>query len=300
MFCLKKVLLIVNPVAGKLRLHSELFNIIEVFCKNDFSVTTAVTQYRGHGKELAASAHKEGYDMVVCCGGDGTLNEAISGILNTEDGERVPLGYIPAGSTNDFADTLGISSVPSAAALAICKASLINIDVGEFAKDHNFSYIATFGAFSAASYNAPQELKNTIGHMAYLIEGLKQLGSMPVFKVHITADGNEYQGEYIYCSVSNTRSVAGIVKLSENIVDLHDGLFEVILVKYPKNIIETGRIISGVLASDFSDDMFQFFKAKDIVFDMEEETSWSLDGEEVLAPKHVEIRNLHSAVDMYI
>ena len=297
---MKKILLIVNPVAGKLRLHSELFNIIEVFCKNDYLVTTAVTQYRGHGKELAASAHRDGYDIVVCCGGDGTLNEAISGLLNSVDGEKVPLGYIPAGSTNDFADTLGISDVPSAAAINICKSSCTSIDVGRFGKDHNFSYIATFGAFSAASYNAPQELKNSIGHMAYLIEGLKQLGNMPAYRARIIAEGKEYSGEYIYCSVSNTRSVAGIVKLSENIVDLHDGLFEVILVKYPKNIVETGRIISGILASDFSDEMFEFFKAKEVTFEMEEETSWSLDGEEVAGSRTVTISNLHSAVEMYL
>jgi len=297
---MKKILLIVNPVAGKLKLHSELFNIIEVFCKNDCMVTTAITQYRGHGKELAASAHRDGYDVVVCCGGDGTLNEAISGLLNSVDGVKVPLGYIPAGSTNDFAETLEISSVPSTAALNICKSDCTKMDIGKFGEDHNFSYIATFGAFSAASYNAPQELKNTIGHMAYLIEGLKQLGNMPAYKARVITKEAEYEGEYIYCSVSNTRSVAGIVKLSESIVDLHDGLFEVILVKYPKNILETGRIINGVLNSNFSDSMFEFFKTDEIRFEMEDATSWSLDGEEVSAPNDVTIRNLHAAVEMFL
>ena len=297
---MKRVLLIVNPVAGKLRLHSELFDIVEVFCNNDYIVTTAITQYRGHGKELAARAKQDGYDLIVCCGGDGTLNEAMSGLLEHSDTADIPLGYIPAGSTNDFANTLGISSVPTDAAENICRSKISTIDVGKFGDTHNFSYIATFGAFSAASYSAPQELKNSIGHLAYVLEGIKQFRNMPRYNVRIVADGVEHRGEYIYCSVSNTRSVAGIVKLSENLVNLHDGLFEVILVKYPNNVAETTKIISGIISSDFSNDMFEFFKAKDITFRTEENTAWSLDGEKVYAPQEVRIRNLASAIKMYL
>ncbi len=297
---MKKVLLIVNPVAGKLRLRSELFDIVEVFCNNDYMVTTAITQYRGHGRELAANAYKDGYDLVVCCGGDGTLNEAMSGLLEKGDRSPIPLGYIPAGSTNDFADTLGIPAIPSAAAVNICKSDRVGIDVGKFNEERSFSYIATFGAFSAASYSAPQELKNSIGHMAYLIEGMKQLGNMKRYRAEIHADGRTFSGDYIYCSVSNTRSVAGLVKLSEKIVDLHDGMFEVILVKYPEDIAQTSKIISGVLASDFSGDMFEFFKAKEITFVMDEGADWSLDGEKVEAPGKVTIRNLHKAIDIYL
>ncbi len=297
---MKNVLLIVNPVAGKLRMRSELFDVIEVFCNNECMVTTAITQYRGHGKELAANAFRNGYDLVVCCGGDGTLNEVISGLLTSEMSAKVPLGYIPCGSTNDFADTLGIPSSPTGAAVNICKSVRMGIDVGKFGDDRNFSYIATVVAFSAASYSAPQELKNSIGHMAYLIVGIKELGNMRRYKAKITADGKVYEDEYIYCSVSNTRSVAGLVKLSENIVDLHDGLFEVILVKYPNNLVETNRIVTGVLSNDFSGDMFEFFKAKDITFETEEDIDWSLDGEKAEGGKLVNIRNLHSAIEMYI
>ena len=297
---MKNVLLIVNPVAGKLRMRNELFDVIEIFCNNDCMVTTAITQYRGHGKELAANAYRNGFDLVVCCGGDGTLNEVISGLLTSEMSAKVALGYIPAGSTNDFADTLGIPSAPTAAAVNIFKSVRMGIDVGKFGDDRNFSYIATFGAFAAASYSAPQELKNSIGHMAYLIEGIKQLGNMHRYKVKVTADGREYSGEYIYCSVSNTRSVAGLVKLSENIVDLHDGMFEVILVKYPNNLAETNKIVTGVLSNDFSGSMFEFFKAQDILFETEEDIDWSLDGEKAECGKTVRIRNLHSAIEMFI
>ncbi len=298
---MKKVLLIVNPVAGKLKLHSELFNIVEVFCNNDCLVTTAITQYRGHGSELARTAKENGYDMVVCCGGDGTLNEVMSGMLEGRSKAELPLGYIPAGSTNDFADTLGIPSIPTAAAVNICKGDRVGIDVGDFGGLRHFSYIATFGAFSAASYSAPQELKNTIGHMAYLFEGLKQFTApMPRYHADIVADGEHYSGDYIYCSVSNTKSVGGLVKLSENIVDLHDGMFEVILVKYPEDIIQTSNIIGGILASDFSGDMFHFFKAKEITFSMENGADWSLDGEKVEGPAEITIRNMHKSIEMYL
>ena len=297
---MKKILLIVNPVAGRLKMRNELFDVIDVFSNNEFIVTTAITQYRGHGRELARDAQKNGYDLVVCCGGDGTLNEAIDGLLSVDKYQRVPLGYIPAGSTNDFAETLGIPVYPTAAAVNICKSVRMRIDVGQFNDDHHFSYIATFGAFSAASYSAPQELKNSIGHMAYLIEGIKQLGNMQRYKAKVIADGKEYEGEYIYCSVSNTKSVAGLVKLSESIVDLHDGLFEVILVKYPNNLSETNKVVTGVLQSNFSNDMFEFFKAKDITFIMEEGTDWSLDGEKVEGGKVVNITNLASSIEMYL
>ena len=297
---MKNVLLIVNPVAGKLRMRSELFDVIEVFSNNDCLVTTALTQYRGHAKELAADAYRNGFDAVVCCGGDGTLNEVMSGLLSSEKSARVGLGYIPAGSTNDFANTLGIPSIPTAAAVNIFKSVRTGIDVGKFGDDRIFSYIATFGAFSAASYNAPQELKNTIGHMAYLLEGIKQLGNMKKYSARVIADGREFSGDYIYCSVSNTRSVAGLVKLSENLVDLHDGLFEVILVKYPANLSETNKIVTGVLSNDFSSDVFEFFKAKDIVFATDEEVDWSLDGEKAEGGRFVRIENLHSAIEMYI
>lgn len=297
---MKKILLIVNPVAGRLKMRTELFDVIDVFSNNECIVTTAITQYRGHGKELARDAYRNGYDLVVCCGGDGTLNEAIDGLLSVDKYQRVPLGYIPAGSTNDFAETLGIPEFPTAAAVNICKSVRMHIDVGQFNNDHHFSYIATFGAFSAASYSAPQELKNSIGHMAYLIEGIKQLGNMQRYKAKIIADGREYEDEYIYCSVSNTKSVAGLVKLSESIVDLHDGLFEVILVKYPNNLSETNKVVTGVLQSNFSNEMFEFFKAKDIKFIMEEGTDWSLDGEKVVGGKEVNITNLSSAIEMYL
>lgn len=296
---MKKVLMIINPVSGKMKIHSELFDIIEIFCKKGYIVTPQLTQYRGHGAELAESAKANGYDLVVCAGGDGTLNEAISGLLRNPN-SNLPLGYIPCGSTNDFADTLSIPDDTIKAAENITNENLVSIDIGRFADQRNFSYIATFGAFSAASYEAPQELKNAIGHLAYLIQGIKELGNIQAHKVKITADGAEYSGSYIYGSVSNTHSVGGIVKLKEDIVDLHDGLFEVILVKKPKTAADVSKILSGAMSSDFSSDMFEFFKAKDITFHMSKSVPWSLDGEKAEGGKIVHIENLNEAVKMYL
>ena len=294
----KKVLLIVNSVAGKLASHTALFDIVNTFCKKDWDVTVKTTQYRGHAKELASSAEKE-YDLIVCCGGDGTMNEVLNGLLAEKDKTTIPVGYIAAGSTNDFADTLGISSDISKSSFSITKERETLLDVGKFGDDSYFSYIASFGAFTAASYDAPQDLKNTLGHFAYVLQGIKDLSSLKPTKATVIADGKEYSGDFLFGSVSNTKSVAGIVKLKDNIVDLQDGLFEVLLVKNPKDIIQLNDILVGATSADFSSDMFEFFKAKDISFHFTKAINWSLDGEKVKSPKEISITNLHEAVCLW-
>lgn len=295
---MKSLLLIINPVAGKLRARSALFEIVNEFCKAGYKVETQITQYRGHGSELASKAEKRGFDAVVCVGGDGTLNEVITGLLKNKDKAKVKLGYIPAGSTNDFADTLGLSPIPAQAAKNITKMDTISLDIGRFNDSRNFSYIASFGAFSATSYSAPQDLKNAFGHFAYLLEGLKELGNIHSHKVYATADGKEYYGNYIYGSVSNTTSVAGIVKLPEKMVDLHDGKFEVILVKKPKDLIQLNEIITGITLSDFSGEMFDFFTTSDVSFQIGKNVPWTLDGEKAEGSNFVHIENLKSAVQL--
>jgi len=295
---MKKLLLIINPVAGKLRARSALFDIVNEFCKAGFEVNTQITQYRGHGEELASKAEKNGYDIVVCAGGDGTLNEVISGLLKNGDKSKIKLGYIPAGSTNDFADTLGLSPIPQNAAVNITRMHTDSIDIGRFNEERNFSYIASFGAFSAASYSAPQDLKNAVGHFAYLIEGLKELGNIHSHKVYYAANGEEHFGNYIYGSVSNTTSVGGIVKLPEKMVDLKDGKFEVILVKKPKDLIQLNEIITGITLSDFTGEMFDFFKTDDISFQIGKNVPWTLDGEKAEGSNFVHIRNLKAAIQL--
>lgn len=292
-----KLLLIINPVAGKLIARTEFFGMVNVFCRAGYTVTTQITQFTGHGTQLARNAFQEGYSLIVCCGGDGTLNEVITGVLQAEN--PIPLGYIPAGSTNDFARTLKIPMSPTLASEALLKKNSITIDAGCFNSSRYFAYIASFGAFSAVSYSASQDAKNKFGHFAYLVEALKNIPLIQPYHVKLIADGKEEEGDFIFGAVTNTTSVAGIVKIKSTIVDLQDGLFEIILVKNPKTPLELNKILSGITNSNFDNDMFVFLKAKEIELKMEEQTFWTLDGEKADGGKTVCINNIPNALTLY-
>ncbi|MBR0138990.1 MAG: diacylglycerol kinase family lipid kinase, partial [Firmicutes bacterium] len=224
-------------------------------------------------------------------------NETISGLMGSKEG-ILPLGYVPCGSTNDFAATLGISTDPEKAAEAIVRSEGMAIDLGRFMEEHYFSYIASFGAFTQASYSAPQDLKNIVGHMAYIIEGIKDLSSITPYKVSVEAEGVSCSGNYIFGSVSNTRSVGGIVKLKEDEIGLDDGLFEIILVKYPETPLDFSNLVTGIFSSDFSSDVFEYFKASKVSFTMPRKLYWSLDGEKVRGGNKVEISNMHRVLTL--
>ncbi|NCB41591.1 MAG: diacylglycerol kinase family lipid kinase [Clostridia bacterium] len=294
---MKKLLLIVNPVAGKLIAKTEFFSIVDLFCGAGYTVTTQITQFAGHGAKLAKEAYDKGYESLVCCGGDGTLNEVVTGILQAN--KPLPLGYIPTGSTNDFARTLKIPISPVFATELILKNKTISIDAGCFNSSRYFAYIASFGAFSSVSYDASQEAKNKFGHFAYLIEGLKNIPLIKPYSIRLTADGEKMEGDFIFGAVTNTTSVAGIVRIKSSIVDLQDGLFEVILVKNPRTAIDFNKIISGITNSNFDNDMFLFFKAKDIEFTFPKKMYWTLDGEKADGGKIVSIHNLSNALTIY-
>ena len=305
---MKNLLFIVNPVSGKRTAKSNLFDAVNTFCKNGYNVTTAITQYRGHATELAKDAKDSGYDLVVCMGGDGTLNEVINGLLSSPGCNGIsplPIGYIPAGSTNDFAETLGLSSRPADMAARIAVEKPFSLDTGEFTQIagnsteiKNFSYIASFGAFAGASYDAPQALKNRLGHLAYILQGATEISKIRSHKVSFTANGKDYSGNYIYGSISNTTSVAGIVKL-KNKVDLNDGLFEVIMVKKPATPHELNAILQGIATSKFNNKMFDFIEASEITLNMGKSIPWTLDGEKADGAEEIKIRSLHSAITLY-
>ncbi|MBR6604224.1 MAG: acylglycerol kinase family protein, partial [Clostridia bacterium] len=170
----KKLLLIINPVAGKMKSKNALFDIVKVFSDNDFDVSIRLTKRRGHGTEIVENEHMN-YDLIVCVGGDGTLNEVVRGLVR--GGADTPVGYIPAGSTNDFASSIGLSPNIKTAAENIAKGEKYQLDIGAF-KDVIFTYIASFGAFTSASYSTPQATKNAIGHIAYVLEGIKDLSTL--------------------------------------------------------------------------------------------------------------------------
>ena len=296
---MKNVLLIINPVSGQKRIQPKLFDIVNTLCEAECNVTVHTTTHRRHATELALSAHLAGYDTIICCGGDGTLNETLTGLCVSKSNEYIKLGYIPCGSTNDFADTLGLDTEPVKQIQNIVKENLTTLDVGCFNSKRYFSYIASFGAFTATAYSASQELKNTFGHFAYILEGVKDLSNIKPIEATVIANGKVYTGKYVFGAVSNTKSVAGIVKLKDEIVDLNDGLFEVLLVKYPQDIIDLSEILTGASQSDFSSDMFDFFRCSEISFRFEEPTPWTLDGEKANAAKNADIKVLNHAVKLY-
>ena len=291
---MKRILFISNPVAGKLGSRTAMFDVIEEFCKKGFEVTVAITQYRSHATELAKTASERGFDYVVCAGGDGTVKEAICGIMQQEN--KIPLGYIPCGTTNDFANTVGLSLIPAHAAAAITKEKPISIDVGRF-NDTNFAYVASFGAFTAISYSVPQDLKNAIGYPAYLLEGLKDITNIKPYKMKLTTNEQEFEGEFIFGCVSNSTCVAGGI-LHPDKVDISDGLFELLLTRKPENAMDFNRIIAGVMSRDYSSDIFVYTKTNHICFDMDKPIPWSLDGEKNEGAKHIEITNLNAALKL--
>ncbi len=291
-----KIMVIINPRAGKMKSKTALFDITETFCLAGHDPVVQITSKKEDGIRLAKKAVAEEYDLVVCCGGDGTLNEVVSGIITS--GGKIPVGYIPSGSTNDFAKTLGLHTVPKRAAEAIVKGSPTFIDAGEFGDDRFFTYIASFGIFTAASYNTQQSTKNVMGHLAYVLEGIRDIGVVKPYYVKVTANGKVYEGEYIFGGITNSTSVGGIVRLEKRLVDLNDGLFEVVLVKNPKDVSELGRILIGIANSDLSDSMFEFFKSSEITVETDEEFSWALDGEEASPGKKVTIKNVKGAIEL--
>lgn len=292
---MKNVLLIVNPRSGRAEAKKSFFNIVDIFDEGGCNVTSAFTRYQGHAIDIAKEASLSGnYDCIVCMGGDGTLNETVNGVMT---GNRdIPIGYIPAGSTNDFATSMNIDKNFFTTADNILKGNINKLDVGLF-NDRYFTYIATFGAFTSISYNTPQSVKNALGHMAYILSGIKDITTIHPYDVSISVDGAEYKDEYIFGAVCNSTSVAGIVKLASDIVDMSDGLFEVILVKKPKNIVELNDIIWKCLSSDFSGKMFEFVKGSEVVFNMPEGVAWSVDGEKVEGKETILIKNINKALN---
>ena len=291
-----KVLLIINPCSGRGKLKNALLDILKEFCDAGHDVTTHITSCRGNATDVAQTAHEKGYELIVCCGGDGTLNEVLTGIMKS--GSQIPVSYIPAGTTNDFARTHNLQSDMKKAAEEIAKAKdKYKIDVGKFMSDRYFSYIASFGLFTSASYKTQQNAKNALGHMAYVFEGISNLANIEDFKISYTADDKKYKGEYIFGSISNSTSVGGIFKYDPDLVNISDGLFEVFMIKKPKNANDFMKIVSGVTAGDFSDDtIFDFCKASKITLKMPKDVIWSLDGEAAEGEKTTVIENIHGKI----
>lgn len=291
---MKKCLLIINPYSGKLKIQNELLDIIKILNENDYNTEVQITLSHNHAREIARNIKDK--DLVICSGGDGTLNQVVSGLI---DGNvDIPLGYIPSGSTNDYANTLGLSFNMKEAVNNIVNGAPHSLDVGCFNNNDYFNYVASFGIFTAASYNTPQSSKNMFGNLAYLFSGIADIANSKPIKLVCEIDGQKFEDEYILGLVLNTTSVAGIMKLNTMDVDLSDGLFEIILIKNPKDLNEYNRIFEGLINCRFTDPVFTFAKAKNVLFYFSEDISWSLDGEEKKGGKVVRITNLNKRIQI--
>ena len=342
----RRILLIVNPVSGRMKTKTGLFEILDELYRRaplqapgsqssaktagiasplplpfgnltattlgadpvpERQVTVVPTMYRGHAMQMASTAALEGFDTVICCGGDGTLNETISGLLTIPQKSRPVLGYIPAGSTNDFAASIGLSSSLRGAARTAVGSFEAPIDIGLFQPlsseaypARHFSYIASFGAFTAASYSTSQTAKNLFGHVAYLLEGVKDIANLrprhAVFDLH---DGTRVEGDFVFGAVTNTTSAGGVVKLPADRVSMSDGRFELFLVYHPKNAADLNKIATALWAQDFDHcPMVKLLHTESVKVTLEENLSWSLDGEEAVGGTTIEVSCLPSALTM--
>ena len=271
----RRALLIVNPVSGKRAVIRYIPDIIRSLMDAGYLVTATVTAQRGEAKELAASLGG-GCDLICCTGGDGTLNEVVSGLA--AEGIEVPLGYIPCGSTNDFAISRNLSpDIPTAAKRA-AEGIVRRYDIGRFG-DSFFSYVAAFGAFSWLSYTTDQNLKNVLGHTAYILDAIKDLYKIKPIRLQLEANGVHYDDEYIFGAICNSTSVAGTITLPESIVKTCDGIFEILLIKMPKTVMDLDQIIRGLLAQDYSSPLIDFFQARELDLICPADLEWALDGE---------------------
>ena len=290
----KKLLLILNPTAGQKRVPPFLPDIIRLFTDKGYATQVYVTAAQGDATAEVRS-HAAEFDRIVCAGGDGTLNEVISGVLHS--GVSRDIGYIPAGTTNDFASTLSLSSDIMKAAEDSVSDRVISYDLGKF-NGRTFVYIASFGAFTRASYSTPQSLKNVLGHLAYILEGVKEVASLsPEFVALTTPDGQYIAGEYIFGSVSNSSSVGGLIKLDRSSMSINDGLFEVTLVKTPKNIFELNNLIAALLRGTPADSpLVQFFNAPSLDVRCPNGVAWTVDGEDAGLVQDAKIQVVPGAI----
>ena len=290
---MKKMLFVINPFAGMRKAAKVLPEILSVFNRADFDVRIYVTA--GHMDAIQAVARMApGTDLVVCSGGDGTFNETVTGLMQA--GLDIPIGYIPSGSTNDFATTLGIPVDCIAAAKMIVEGVPVAYDTGKFGSRY-FSYVASFGAFTKASYSTPQSVKNLLGHIAYLLEGMQELSQIRKLHVKLTLDeGEVLEDDYLFGAICNSTSVGGIMTLDPNQVDLTDGKFEVLLVRAPRTLQEIPECLLSVQKQQYNSAMMTFRSASRILVETDPEMPWTLDGEKEDGHDLVEIQNLHKAI----
>lgn len=292
---MKRMLFIVNPKSGKGQIKNHLLEILDIFIKSNYDVQIYITQQTLDAKKAVITKGRD-QDLIVCSGGDGTLNETISGIMELKNRPR--LGYIPAGSTNDFASSLSIPKPMIKAAKAAVGGVPYRIDIGIFCRERYFVYVAGFGLFTEVSYLTPQDSKNVLGHQAYMLEGVKSLGSIKSYRMNIDCEEIQLEGEFIFGMITNTISVGGFKGLVNQDVALNDGLFEVLLIRTPKKPTELSNIVSSLFLKEEPDEFVYKFKTNKLHIKADDSIDWVLDGEFGGSHEEVIVENLTKQLEI--
>ncbi len=282
------ITIIMNPCAGTKKANKYLTDIVRIFAENGYFSHIYMTSKKGDGVSLAKE-HAEEADIVVAIGGDGTLNEVIEGVMLS--GKDIPIGYIPAGSTNDFASSLKMPKNILKAAKAIMEGEAISLDLGSFNNKY-FTYVASFGAFTRIAYTTPQSFKNSFGHIAYLLEGIKDIPSIKSEHMVVKTDNGTLEGDYLFGAICNSTSLGGILTLDPTIVDLSDGLLELVLIRQPKNMFELNQLVLSLNGEIYDCEMINLISTKNIEIHCESKPDWTLDGEFEPGTEYIEITNI--------
>lgn len=295
----KNLLFIMNPKSGLMQAPKYMADIIGNFSGAGFLTQVLMTTGKGDARDFASEYAGEA-DIVVVSGGDGTLNEVIDGLISS--GHKTPIGYIPAGSTNDFANSIGLPKSIPACVDRIINGTAKPVDIGSF-NGRYFSYVASFGAFTSTTYSVPQNIKNIMGHSAYVMAGVKELAHIKSIHARVilekgTADEEIHEGDYVLGGACNSKSIGGIVNLEKLDVDMNDGLMEVLLIKMPRDLIELSDITASILSGSFKSHQIEKYSAKNVTFEIDENTHWTLDGEYEKGSGICEIKTIGSAISL--
>ena len=291
---MKRLDLILNPTAGTMQGKKMLPEIITTMTRAGYLCTVYPTGKRGDAADFAAS-HGGETDLVVACGGDGTFNETVTGLLSA--GHETPLGYIPCGSTNDFANGLGVPVNIMDACSSIINGQPRTLDIGQFGDRRYFCYTASFGLFTQVSWATSQSAKNLLGHAAYILEGIRSLADVRPVHMKLTANDQTYENDYLFGAVCNSTSLGGgVLKLEDSQVHLNDGLFEAMLIPFPPDLLALNRVLTALRIHNYDDPSLCFLRAPSFVFEGDPELCWTLDGEPAEALPSLPIQNLHSAI----
>ena len=293
---MKKLLLIMNPYAGVRKANRFLPEMLRLFHDHDYRCEVYITGANGDATRFVAE-YSEDPDLIICAGGDGTLNETLSGMLTA--GLKCPVGYIPCGTTNDYASSIGLSPDVMEAAEDVMEGTPRSFDIGTL-NGRPFVYTASCGAFAKVSYTTPQAAKNALGPMAYFLEGAKDVGNMKPTHMHIETEEYDLDGDFLFCSITNSTSVGGILKLDTQLVALNDGRFEVTLVRNPVNPAQLSTILHGLTTMDIPNEMIHFFSTEKLRIRCDEPVEWTLDGERGADTNTAELVNHHSAMKLII